>query len=71
MSLTIKELKQSDYGIYVCVATNSKGETDSMKIKLEKPPKTTLKISSGANFMRINIAFVYMLPTILTLLFLR
>jgi hypothetical protein len=67
-------VEQSDYGVYVCAAANSEGDKDSMKIKLEKPSKPTLKVSSAAtptSFRRINYAFAYLLPTIFTIFIIR
>lgn len=74
VSLTINQVEQSDYGVYVCAAANSEGDKDSMKIRLEKPSKPTLKVSSAAtpsSFRRINYAFAYFLPTIFTLFIIR
>jgi len=39
VSLTINQVEQSDYGVYICAATNSKGDKDTMRINLEEPQK--------------------------------
>jgi hypothetical protein len=71
VSLTINQLEKSDYGVYICTATNSKGDKDTMRINLEEPQKNTFKISSSATSPSIDNAFAYWFTTSLMLFILR
>ena len=62
MSLTIPKVEEADYGTYVCIASNSKGDEDSMKITLEKPK---FERTNSASKLGINISISWILVLIL------